>query len=137
MAVPQFSETHLNQLLNQIKKQNYYDGTPGKLSGFVNQVEQLLKLYPTQDARQAHVIYGEVKRLLVHSALEVITQERANTWLDMKKSLAMAFKDHRPYITLIRELEGTSYPGSICKFIEKLETQYWIMFDKLELERIS
>jgi len=134
MAVPQLSETHLNQLLNQIKELNYYDGAPGKLSGFVNQVEQLLSLYPTQEARQAHVIYGAVKRLLVDSALEVVTQERANTWLDMKKALAMAFKDHRPYVTLIRQLEDISYPGSICKFIEKLETQYWIMFDKLELE---
>nr|XP_039149085.1 uncharacterized protein LOC120284711 [Drosophila simulans] len=134
MAVPQLSETHSNQLLNQIKELNYYDGTPGRLSGFVNQVEQLLNLYPTQDARQAHVIYGAVKRLLVDSALQVVTQERTNTWLETKKALAMAFKDHRPYITLIRQLEDTSYPGSICKFIEKLERQYWIMFDKLELE---
>jgi len=53
---------------------------------------------------------------------------------DTKKALAMAFEDHRPYITLKKQLEDTSYPGSICKFIEKLESQYWIMFDKLELE---
>jgi len=46
MTVPQLSETHLNQLLNHNKELNYYDSKPGKLSGFVNQVEQLLNLYP-------------------------------------------------------------------------------------------
>jgi len=87
MVVPQLSETHLNQLLNQIEELNYYDGTPGKLSGFVNPVEQLPNLFPTQDARQAHVIYGAVRRLLVDAALEFVTQERANTWLDTRSGL--------------------------------------------------
>jgi len=51
MAVPQLSDMHLNQLLGQIKELwHAHDGTPGKLSRFVNQVEQLLNLYATQNA---------------------------------------------------------------------------------------
>ncbi|KAH8304773.1 hypothetical protein KR059_010419, partial [Drosophila kikkawai] len=123
MAVPQLSEVHLNQLLSQIKELHYYDGTPGKLSGFISQVDQLLSLYPTQDARQAHVIYGAIRRVIVDDAQEAITQAGATAWTDMRTALATSFKDHRPYVTLMKQLEETTYPGSISKFIERLESQ--------------
>lgn len=79
-AVPQLSEIHFNQLLGQITELNDYDGTRGKLSGFVNQVEQLPNLHPTQDARPAHVIYGAVKRLIIGLAFEVVKKEQQHGW---------------------------------------------------------
>ncbi|XP_026832251.1 uncharacterized protein LOC113563869 [Drosophila erecta] len=72
-----------------IKELQYHDGAPGKLSGFVNEVEQLLNLYPTQDARQAHVIYGAVRRLILDSVMEVAIQARATIWMDIKTTLAV------------------------------------------------
>lgn len=134
MAVQQLSEVHLNQLLAQIKELHYYDGTPGKLSGFISQVEQLLSLYPTQDPRQAHVIFGAIRRVIVDAALEAVIQAGATTWTEIRTALAISFKDHRPYVALVKQLEETTYPGSISKFIEKLEAQYRNIFDKLELE---
>ncbi|KAH8280200.1 hypothetical protein KR054_006250, partial [Drosophila jambulina] len=124
MAAPQLSEVHLNQVLAQIKELHYYDGTPGKLSGFISQVEHLLSLYPTQEPRQAHVIYGAIRRVIVDSALEAVIQARATTWMEMRTALSTSFKDHRPYVTLVKQLEETTYPGSISKFIEALEVQY-------------
>ncbi|KAH8237502.1 hypothetical protein KR032_010226, partial [Drosophila birchii] len=125
MAVAaQLSELHLNQLLAQIKELHYYDGTPGKLSVFISQVDQLLLLYPTQDARQAHIICGAIKRKIVDTALETVTQAGATTWMEIRDALSTSFKDHRPYVTLVKQLEETPYPGNISKFIQSLEVQH-------------
>ncbi|KAH8240277.1 hypothetical protein KR032_007964, partial [Drosophila birchii] len=109
----QLSELHLNQLLAQIKELHYYDGTLGKLSVFISQFDQLLTMYTTQDARQAHIIYGAIKRVIVDTALEAVSQAGATTWMEVRDALSTSFKDYRPDVTLVKQLEETPYPGSI------------------------
>ncbi|KAH8330175.1 hypothetical protein KR074_010654, partial [Drosophila pseudoananassae] len=121
MATPQLSEIHLNQLIGQIKELPYFDGNPIELSRFITRVEYLLQLYPTQDVRQNHIIYGAIDRTIVDSAQAVIAEEKTTTWMQTKLALIKAFKEHRPYEDVIRNVHQTPYPGSISKFINELK----------------
>ncbi|XP_041564730.1 ring canal kelch homolog isoform X3 [Drosophila elegans] len=110
MAVQQLSEIHLNQLLGQIKELQYFYGTPGKLSGFINEVEYLLQL--------SHVIFGAIRRVIVDTAAETVAPSGANNWVTMKTALITAFKDHRPYETIIKKLAETQFKESLMYIME-------------------
>ncbi|KAH8356650.1 hypothetical protein KR084_002347, partial [Drosophila pseudotakahashii] len=112
-VLPQLSEIHLNQLIGQIKELPYFDGNPSELSRYIARVEYLLQLYPTQDVRQIHIIYGAIERTIVDSAQAVIEEEKSNTWGTAKVALIKAFKDHRPYEDIIQHVRDTTYQGSI------------------------
>jgi len=126
-ALPQLSEIHLNQLIGQVKELPYFDGNPSDLSQYIARVEYLLKLYPTQDVRQTHIIYGAIERTIDDSDQKVIEEERSST-------LIKAFKDHRPYDDIIQHVRDTPYQGSISKFVNDLKFRSSKVHNKLELE---
>jgi len=95
-------------------------------------VEYLLKLYPTLDVRQIHIIYGAIERTIVDAAQRVIEEEKSNTWITTKAALIKAFKDHRPYEDIIQQVRDTQYPGSISKFVNELQFRSPKVNNKLE-----
>jgi len=124
----------LNQLIGQIKEPPYFDGNPSELSRYIARVEYLLQLYPTQDVRQIHIVYGAIERTIVDSAQRVIEEEKSNTWITTKAALIKAFKDHRPYEDIIQHVRDTQYQGSISKFVNELQFRSSKVNSKLELE---
>jgi len=124
----------LNQLIGQIKELPYFYGNPSELSRYTARVEYLLQLYPTQDVRQIHIIYGDIERIIVNSAQRVIEEEKSNTWITTKAALIKAFKDHRPYEDIIQHVRDTQYQGSISKFVNELQFGSSKVNNKFELE---
>jgi len=91
----------MNQLFGQIKEQLYFDGNPLELRRYTARVVYLLKLCPTQDVCQTHIIYGATERYIVDSAQAVIEEVKSNAWGTTKVALIKALKDHRPYEDII------------------------------------
>jgi len=61
-------------------------------------------------------------------------KKKSNEWVITKVALIKAFKDHRPYKDIIKQVRDTPYQGSISKFVNELKTRSSKVHTKLELE---
>lgn len=128
------SESHLNQALGQIRQVPVFNGTTSELSSFIRRIEFIQSLYPTTDARQAHIMFSAIEMQIGGDAQRVSQLSAANTWIDLKEALIAEFKTQTPFEELLRRLYNTPFNGSLRKFIEELEEKCFIITNKLSLE---
>jgi len=86
------SENHLNQALGQIRQIPTFTGTTLELSSFIRRIEFILKLYPTTDIRQSHVLFSAIEAQIEGDAQRVPQLSAANTWPELKEALIAEFK---------------------------------------------
>ncbi|XP_020813191.1 uncharacterized protein LOC110188009 [Drosophila serrata] len=109
-AVVELSDLELNQALMLIAQVPIFDGTPEDLSNFIARIENILKLYPTQDERQNRILYLATDFRLSGEASQVNAMGEEKTWSELKGALSEAFEvKTRITKSFVDELEFRAY----------------------------